>query len=294
MDERNSMSEKKKGVAAAVISAFFFGLIPLFVRCAQAGGSNAFSTVFYRFFLSLPALYIYLWKKKIPLKISKEDLKHVVIITVFGYGGTALLLFNSYSYIPSGMATTLHFGYPVFVILGSIIFLREKVKPVKLLCVGLCVGGIVLFYNGGGGTNLLGMSLAFISGMTYAFYIIYLDRSPLAAMNPFKLIFYMHSVACPLFLFFIAVSGNFVIPSEPATWGWLLLLSIGAAFIGVFFFQKGVHLIGPQNAAILSTFEPITSLLVGALVYHETFPARGMIGCALILISAVIVASGKE
>lgn len=288
------MSKKGKGIAAAVISAVYFGMVPLFVKCAEEGGSNAFSSAFYRFFLSLLPLYVYLRRKEISLVITKAELKHILLITVFGYGGTAIFLFHSYSYIPSGMATTLHFVYPVFVILGSIIFLKERVRPIKFLCVCLCAAGIALFYDGDAETNLLGMGLAFVSGITYAFYIIYLDRSPLKGMNTFKLIFYMHCVASILFFFFTAATGNFVVPAEPAAWGSLLLLSIGAAFIGVFFFQKGVHIIGPQNAAILSTFEPITSLLIGVIVYQETFSFRVAVGCILILSSVMMVALEKE
>ena len=288
------MSTRAKGFAAVMVSAVFFGLIPLFVRSVIAGGGNSFSAVFYRFFLSLVPLYIYLKVKKVPLKITKNELKHILLITVCGYGGTAVLLFTSYNYIPSGMATTVHFVYPVFVILGSILFLKEKVRPLKLLCVALCMVGILLFYNGDGTMDPVGIFFAFASGITYAFYIIYLDQSILAEMDTMKLIFYMNSVASLLVLAGVCTSGMFVWKMGIVTWGILLLLAMGAAFIGVCFFQKGVHVVGPQNAAILSTFEPITSLLVGAAVYHETFTAGGMLGCLLILFSVVIVGRMKE
>ena len=288
------MSGRGKGFAAVMISAVFFGFVPLLVRTAAEGGSNTVSTAFYRFFLSLLPLFFYLRAKKIPLRIPKEEAKHILLITIFGYGGTALLLFQSYNYIPSGMATTLHFSYPVFVILGSLIFLKEKVKPVKILCVGLCMTGIVFFYNGGGAINPLGILLAFTSGITYAFYILYLARSPLAGMDIFKLIFHMHIVASFLFFFLALALGSFPVAVEPSGWVALVILATGAAFIGVYFFQKGVRLTGPQNAAILSTLEPITSLLVGVVIYDELFSAGGILGCILILSSVVIVALVKE
>ena len=53
--------------------------------------------------------------------------------------------------MPSGMATVIHFGYPVFVLLGSLIFLRRRVPKLKIVCVGLCMIGIFLSYAGSGG-----------------------------------------------------------------------------------------------------------------------------------------------
>lgn len=62
------------------------------------------------------------------MRITKTQLRDIVLITVLGYGGTTLILFSSYNYIPLGMATTIHFTYPVFTILGCVIFLHEKSK----------------------------------------------------------------------------------------------------------------------------------------------------------------------
>lgn len=125
MDRVNT---RTKGFLATVVSATFFGFIPLMVKVVCSGGGNTLAAAFYRFALSLPALYIYLKVKKIPMRITKTQLRDIVLITVLGYGGTTLILFSSYNYIPLGMATTIHFTYPVFTILGCVIFLHEKIK----------------------------------------------------------------------------------------------------------------------------------------------------------------------
>ena len=64
--------------------------------------------------------------------------------------------------------------------------------------------------------------------------------------------------------------------------------------MGVFGFQIGVKYTGPESAAILSTFEPITSLVIGILLYNENFSAKAIAGCVLILSASVIVAKIKE
>ena len=188
------MNTRTKGFLATVVSATFFGFIPLMVKVVCSGGGNTLAAAFYRFALSLPALYIYLKVKKIPMRITKTQLRDIVLITVLGYGGTTLILFSSYNYIPLGMATTIHFTYPVFTILGCVIFLHEKIKKMKVLAVALSFGGILFFYNADGSVSLPGMALAFASGMTYAFYTIYLRESSLKDMDSVKLIFCLNTV----------------------------------------------------------------------------------------------------
>ena len=152
-------------------------------------------------------------------------------------------------------------------LLGSLIFLRRRVPKLKIVCVGLCMIGIFLSYAGSGGeAKPMGFVFALISGMTYAFYILYLE-----------------------------VGGLQDIPAMNINaWIAAFVLSLGAAFIGVGFFQYGVQYVGAQDAAILSTFEPVTSMIVGILVLHESASLSSMAGCILILISVTATAFAKS
>ncbi len=288
------MNTRTKGLLATMISAVFFGFIPLFVKTICAGGGNSVSAAFYRFFLSVPILYIYLKAQGISMRVTRTEFAKIALITIFGYGGTAVLLFSSYNFIPSGMSTTIHFMYPVFTILGCMIFFKEKVSPLKLLCVALCFGGILLFYNGESGGSVLGMALSFLSGVTYAFYTIYLEKSGLQKMENLKLIFYMNTVAAAMILVMALLTAQFTLRLTPLAWGTAVFFATATSLIGVLGYQIGVKCIGPQNAAILSTFEPITSVIVGVLVYREAFSARTLLGCLCVLSAVVIVAKMKE
>lgn len=291
------MSDRTKGLLATVISAAYFGFIPLFVKTICAGGGNSITASLLRFSIAVPIMFVFLKMRGVSLKITASELVKTVLITVFGYGGTAVLLFSSYNYIPSGMSTTLHFMYPVFTILGCVIFLREKVSPIKILCVILCFAGILFFYNngdGGSGSNIMGMGLALLSGMTYAFYTIYLDKSGLQEMSSLKLIFYMNMVAAVMIFITASAAGELSLELTPLAWGTAVFFAAATSFIGALGYQIGVRYIGPQNAAILSTFEPITSLIVGVAVYNESFGLRTLLGCVCILSSVVIVAKMED
>ena len=189
------MNTRVKGFIYLLLSAVYFGFMPLLVKVICADGSTIVGALFLRFALAIIPLYIYLKVRKVPMELSVEEGKKILCVTVFGYGITALLLYSAYDYMPSGMATVIHFGYPVFVLLGSLIFLRRRVPKLKIVCVGLCMIGIFLSYAGSGGeAKPMGFVFALISGMTYAFYILYLEVGGLQDIPAMKMIFYMWKV----------------------------------------------------------------------------------------------------
>ncbi len=288
------MSKRTFGIAAVVISAVCFGFVPMFMQYMKAMGGTTLSSAFCRFVLSLLPIYLYLKIKKVPMGIDRRQFAEICLITVAGYGGTGLLLFFAYNYIPTGMATTLHFCYPAMVIVFSMIFLKEKVRLFKIICVGMCLAGMTMFYGGGEQVNILGIFLAFISGNTYAFYILFLEKSRLREMDSLKLIFYMNLVAAVLTATVAIFTGQMKLGFDLQTWVVATIFATVVSFVAVLGFQLGVRYTGAQSAAILSTLEPITSVVVGIVAYGESFSPRGIAGCILILAATVIVAVKKE
>lgn len=286
------MNDKVKGIGATLLSAIYFGFVPLLMKTVYAGGGNSFTAAFLRFALSIPVLFVVLKVKGTDLRITREEFRHFLIITAFGYAGTTLLVFTAYNYIPTGMTTTIHFLYPTFTVAGLMIFYREKIKASKIFCVILCLIGIIMFYNGGEGqASLIGIALALCSSMTYAFYTIFLGKSEvLREIEPMKRLFYMHIIGAVIMLVIGLISGNLNFHMTPLSWGVMALTANLTAFVGALLYQIGVKYIGSESTAMLSTFEPITSVIVGILVYGEPMTLRIFIGCAAIIVSTLIIA----
>ena len=286
------MNSKVKGIGATLLSAIYFGFVPLLMKTVYAGGGNSFTAAFLRFAFSIPVLFVVLKIKGVDLRITREELKHFFIITAFGYAGTTLLVFTAYNYIPTGMTTTIHFLYPTFTVAGLMLFYREKIKASKIFCVILCLIGIIMFYNGGEGhASLIGILLALCSSMTYAFYTIFLGKSEvLRDIEPMKRLFYMHIIGAMIMLAIGLISGNLNFHMTPLSWGVMALTANLTAFVGALLYQIGVKYIGAESTAMLSTFEPITSVIVGILVYGEPMTLRIFIGCAAIIVSTLIIA----
>jgi drug/metabolite transporter (DMT)-like permease len=212
-----------------------------------------------------------------------------MLLLSLGFGATPLLLFASYNSIASGMATTIHFVYPIFVLLGCVLFCREKLSQIKLLCVTLCTVGLLCFYTPGDAANLSGIVLAFLSGVTYAFYIIYLDRSGLSSLAPFTLAFWLSLFTSADLALFLVLTDSFRFLMTPLGWGMSFGFALIFAVAASVSFQIGIKDVGAQRAAILSTFEPITSIVVGIAVFSEPFGLRTGAGVLLILAGVLLL-----
>jgi len=264
--------------------------MPIGAKFVYAGGGNSFSLVLYRSLFALPALFILMLRNKdISMKVTKNEIKKIIILVVGGLALTPILLFSSYNFVSSGMATTIHFVYPIFVLFGCAIFFGDKISFVKILCVVLCMIGIIFLCSPLDGGSFLGLSLAFVSGITYSFYIIYLDKSGLKSMYHFKLGFYAAIVSCIVMLIFTVATGQLVVSMTPSAWIATFVFANAITVGAVVLFQIGVRTVSSQKAAILSTFEPITSILVGMLFMREIFTAKIGIGSLLIIISVIIL-----
>lgn len=145
-----------------------------------------------------------------------------------------------------------------------------------------------MFYDGNGNINFMGIFLAFASSITFAFYTIYLDKSGLKEMNTVKLTFYLCSIAAVMMFIFSIITKTFTIHMKPLGWLMSLFLSLSVG-LGVNLFQIGIKIVGPQSTSILSTFEPITSVIIGVLILNESFGIRTFIGIGAILIAVILI-----
>ncbi|HWP51397.1 MAG TPA: DMT family transporter [Clostridia bacterium] len=283
------MDNYLKGCVYIILSAVIFGCMPLMAKNIYAEGVNAISLVLLRNVLALPVLYLLLRAKKISIRPAGGQIKCIALLGLFGSVLTPALLFYSYNYISSGMATTLHFVYPVFVLLGCAVFFHDKIGPVKCCCVLLSSVGMLFFYTPGEAAQFFGMALAVISGVAYAVYIIYLDKSGMGKENPFKVGFGMAAV-CTLFLGSgITLTGNLTLPKTAFGWALCFFFAMTIVVGAVVLFQMGAAIVGPQRAAILSTFEPITGIVVGILALNEPFGFKTALGSVLIIASVVLL-----
>ena len=273
------------GHLCVILSAVLFGCMPLGARFLYAQGVTPMSLVLLRNLLSLPILAL-LGSRQGGLRISRGALLEASAASFFGCWLAPILLFSSYRYLASGMAAVFHFIYPILVVLSGYL-LREKVKKGALGCALLCSLGILLLFDPHGAIDPVGVAFALTSGAAYAAYILVLGHFRHREVSGFRLSFYMSSVCAFCTLLLCLATGQLGLPKTIGGWGAAFLFSL---------FQAGTFRCGAQRAAILSTFEPLTSILVGILFLGESLTPRILLGSALTLLAGVLITTsgGKE
>lgn len=284
-----------KGFLYIIISAVIYGCMPLMAKLIYADGVNSVTLVFLRNLLALPVLLVLALRQSKTLRIPLKALPSMSLLALLGCSVTPVLLFSSYNYMASGTATVLHFVYPAMVVLGGILFLKERVVPGNLFCVALCLVGIGLFYSPGEPLDWRGSLFALSSGVTFASYVLLLPRFRYRQVGGLVLSFYIALISSCLMLLFCGVSGQLALPRSLTGWGLCLLFAITVTAVAVVLFQLGTFLIGSQRASILSTLEPITSVVIGTLVFREPVSIRNVIGSLLVIAASILIAvMGKK
>lgn len=279
-----------KGYFYILTSAVVYGTMPLMAKLIYAQGVDAMSLVFWRNLLAIPVLAFLATRKGGSLKLPIKDLGFVAVSSVFGSCITPVLLFSSYSFVASGTATVFHFIYPSVVVLWGFLFGRGEKKWTDLLCAGICAAGIILFYDPAEPLDLRGAGLALLSGVTYAVYILLVGSSGHRKIPPMTFSFYILCFCAAAMLLVCTIRGGVRTPESLTGWLLCLAFSVGINVGAVMLFQLGTMLIGSQRAAILSTMEPITSILIGALVFAESIGPGTAAGSVLVVMSTILIA----
>lgn len=281
---------KIKGILFTILSAIIFGFTPALANITYKLGNNSLSMTFFRNLLAIPILFFILKHKKISLRIEKKEVKHIFILSLIGVALTTALLYSSYSYIGVGAATTLHFMYPIFVAVTCKLFFKESLGKSKVLALIISLLGVLLFMDMKNGSNILGALMALISGITYAFYIVYLEKQELVKINPYKLSFYIVSFTSVEMIIGNILGRYIRFNLSLKVYVLMIIISLLTSVVAIILFQLGVSIIGATSAAIFSLFEPITSIISGLLLFNETLSIKKVLGCIVIFIAVSYLA----
>ena len=277
----------KKGYIYTALSAIIFGLMPLLTKIIIARGATSLTIAFFRVFYVTIVLFFVLKIKKIDLHLEKRDLLSAILTSIFGSGLTIIILNESYNYVDTGIATSLHFLYPLFVAILCCFFYGEKIKKKQILSLSFALVGIICFMSKGNG-SLFGYFLAIASGLTYAFYLVKMGKSGLVKMNALKLSFYLALFTTIEIFTMNLFMQEVVFKMDVLSYALLLVLALSSSFLATVLLQKGVLLLGSTRASFICLLEPVTSMIVGILWLNEALTFNKGLGGLAIIISLII------
>lgn len=280
---------RAKGIALVILSAVIYGGTPSMVKYTYAHGSNPVMMTMFRSLLPIPIILAILLIKKIPIKIPAKTLGKISVIALVGSTATTVMLNMSYSYIPVGMATTLHFVYPTFVSLLCFFFYKERIDRAKILALLISSAGILCFFQGGASGSLAGIFLALSSGLTYVFYMVAVDKWGIKDMHPMAFSFYTCVFVSVYTFLYGLLTSQVTFGMTPLSWIYTFIVAILVSIGANAFLQVGIRYTGASTSAILSMFEPITSVVCGVLILRESMSGMKLLGCGLILFAVYLL-----
>ena len=284
------MSAKVRGFLYGVATSVTFGLIPLFTLPLMRAGLASDSILFYRFVTATAALGLMMLVKKESFKVGWRDLLVIVPLAVF-YTASSMFLLYGYEVMGAGVATTLHFTYPVFVTLLMLVLFRERASWVTWTAVVLAICGVAKLSLNGTELKLdpVGVGIVLLSAVGYAGYIIAVNKSHVKDMHSRKLAFYVFVFTALMFAIKNGLGGGIQPLPDAASAVNVVLLAVAPTVISNITLLLAVRNIGGTLTSILGALEPVTAVCIGVLVFGEDFTLSEAVGITLILAAVVLV-----
>jgi len=281
------------GILLIAVSAASFGTLAIFGRYAYADEMDTFTVLFIRFGSSavFMILILLLRKEHFP---SRRILMQLIGMGALGYVGQSFMYLTAIKYASSGLVALLLYLYPMFVFILSVLVLHEKATLIQAIALILALVGSALTVDPNGG-QLIGALMAIAAALIYSVYIIVGTNvmKHVSAVQSSAIIFASAGVVYGMLTF---INGAHFPASQS---GWLAMFGmiVFSTIIPVVTFLAGLERIGPTNAAMLSTLEPVVTVLLAAWLFGERLMPIVLVGGGLILIAVILLTRaelGKE
>lgn len=289
------MNAKVKGYILGSIAAATYGMNPLFALPLYKEGMDADSVLFFRYLFAIPILGIMLKVRGRDFKLKRKE---VLPLIVLGWlvALSSLALFQSYNYMEAGVASTILFVYPIFVALIMAFVFKEKVTLQTGLCILLALSGIGLLYQSSDGAtlSLTGVGLVMVSALSYAIYIVGVNRPRLQNVATLKVTFYVLLFGLSLFLVRVDFGQSLQVVDKWYLWGNLIALAVFPTAISFLCTTQAIQYIGSTPTAILGALEPVTAVFFGVMIFGEALTTRLSCGILLIILAVTFIIAGSN
>ena len=286
--------DKKRllGYIAGILAGVSYGTNPLFGKVLMESGVPIMAMLFFRYAFAAVILAVLMMFRKESFLVKRRGVGLLILLGIF-FAGSSITLFCSYEFIPSGLATTLIYLYPVIVAL-IMVFLRIYPSWQTWLAISATFGGILLLSSPSGDVQIRvpGVLLAIGSALCYSFYLVIVNRSKrIRNVSEHTITFYSLVTGAILFAIIrYAQDGSMLEGIDTlGDWSNLIGLAIIPTMVSMLTIAISSRYIGPTKTAVLGVFEPLTAILIGTLLFGETLTAKMALGIAICVAAVVFM-----
>ena len=287
--KQKAKTQQRKGINAALLSAFFLGLAPIFGKLAINQNLNPIAVVAFRTLFATILLFIFMliFNRKY-LYIYPVGLAGCMLAGwINGLG--SLFYYQALGKIDAGVGQLLYSLYPFFVVFWMML---DHQRPGKLTITRLVItlpAVFLLIKANGNSVDIIGVLEMLLAAALYALHLpinqrVLLDM-PAPTVTLYTLLA-MSAIVVPTYLF----SGNpGELPLDTQFWWPLLGLTLVTVFSRVTLFL-GVKSLGGLQTAILGLSELFVTIFLAHLWLGEHLSISQWVGAALLMASLLLVA----
>ena len=286
-----------KGILYAAVSSSTFGLAPFFSLTLLLAGFSAFEVLSYRWGVATIALTLFGWCSGCSFRLEKKDFLVVLLLSLLR-AVTSFSLLIAYQNIATGVASTIHFMYPLAVSLVMMYFFQEKKSLWVMFAVFMSLLGAALLSSGEleakNGDTIVGLVAACVSVFSYAGYIVGVRMTRAVRINSTVLTCYVMGLGTVLYFIGALTTSGLRLVADGYTWLIILGLALPATAISNITLVRAIKYAGPTLTSILGAMEPLTAVVIGVFVFKELFTLNSAIGIILILLAVSVVIFRKQ
>lgn len=216
----------------------------------------------------------------------RQELPYLVL------GGTALglnwaALFGAYRLLNVSLATLIYYSGPMLVLLLSPWLFRERLTKTKLLAIAIVALGLV-FISGSiaaGGMSIPGLLIAGVSAFFYAALIVFNKR--INKTSGLHTAVIEVDIAFGVVLIFVALTVGIPHPIHSDI-PWLLMIGLMNTGLAYVLYFSGLQKLSGQSVALISYIDPVSALILSALLLHETMAGLQLFGAVFIIGGAML------
>lgn len=289
---------QRDGLLLLLVAAAGYAFFPILTKTIfESKRFEPLDVLFLRFLLATPITWIVIWRMRRSTPMREISQKALPRLQLLGMGVifalTAASAFVALTRLPASTYTVILYSYPAMVAVLSLL-LGEKLSGRGWLALGMTVIGIVLTVPDfrAGLSDGFGLVMALLNAGIYATYIVLSGRvlrghSSLAEASAWSI------TGTFLTMVVVAVFRGVVWPADLTQWGSLIAMAVISTVIPIFAFYAGMQKLGAARAAILSTIEPVFTLMLAFLLLGERILPIQILGAALILASVILLQLGR-
>lgn len=295
---------RRTSLIAVIVSAACFGTLAVLTNLAYEawpGGKEAaqpLALLAWRFILTALLMAAYqLVRNPKSLKVGVKDIGRFSMLALTGYGAASICFFFALRYADASVVAVLLYTYPAIVALAAWLLLGERFTPWRVAGIAVTFIGcaVVLDLMSARAVAPMGIALGLGAALGYASFNMlshrWVGRQPRLVLMTYT--FGISGVAIALVALATGVDLS-VVRWSAELWGLLGAIVLVPTFAAIVLYLEGIRGLGAAQAAVVSTFEPIFTIILAGAVLGERLSAVQWVGAALVIGGVVAAELGAR